>query len=259
MDILSQYVVQLPSPQNVVDLFDGEWSSQMPANSGLRSTPGTAAVFADDRISWAETVFGGFAGQDILELGPLEAAHSYMLQKAGARSITSIEANSRAFLKCLCVKELFGLDRVSFKLGDFVSFLEQNKQKFDLVVASGVLYHMTDPVRLLDLIAGAADRIFIWTHYFDKSIIDQNERIVDSFSAIQTASYNGFEYQFASQAYTQVLGWKGFCGGPENSCKWLTKESIVGFLSKIGFADIREACIQPLHQNGPAFAICAQR
>jgi len=260
MDILDQYVVRLPSAQNVVDLFDGEWSSKMPEGSGLVSTPGTAALFSDGRISWAESVFGGFADKNILELGPLEAAHSYMMQSAGAKSITAIEANSRAFLKCLCIKELFNLNRVSFKFGDFVSFLEQNKNKFDIAIASGVLYHMADPVRVLDLIASAADKIFIWTHYFDKDLIGRNESSAARFGEIETATYQGFEYRFASQAYKQeALDWSGFCGGPEKSSKWLTKDSIVGFLNKAGFTDIREQFHQPDHQNGPAFAICAQR
>lgn len=231
----------------------------MPASSGLHSKPGTAALFSDGRIRWAESVFGGFTDKNILELGPLEGAHSYMMQSAGAKSITSIEANARAFLKCLCIKELFELNRVSFKLGDFVSFLEQDKQRFDVAIASGVLYHMADPVRVLDLISEAADKIFIWTHYFDENLIASNANLAHKFGELETATYKGFEYRFSSQAYKEALDWSGFCGGPEMNSKWLTKESIVGFLGKAGYTDIRENFVHAEHQNGPAFAICAQR
>ncbi len=75
-----------------------------------------------------------------------------MLQKAGARSVVAVEANTRAFLKCLCTKELFGLDRVEFLLGDLVAYLNEERSKFDAVIASGVLYHMTDPVDLLKIL-----------------------------------------------------------------------------------------------------------
>ena len=184
----------------------------MPDDSGLHSKPGTAALFSDGRIRWAENVFGGFADKNILELGPLEGAHSYMMQNAGAKTITAIEANSRAFLKCLCIKELFDLNRVSFKLGDFVSFLEQNKNKYDIAIASGVLYHMVDPVKVLDLISRAADRIFIWTHYFDESVISKNKDIAHKFGKLETASYQGLEYRYSSQAYKKALDWSGFCG-----------------------------------------------
>ena len=51
-------------------------------------------------------------------------SHSYMLQKAGAHSVTAIESNSRAFLKCLCVKEICNLKNVKFMLGDCVEYLQ---------------------------------------------------------------------------------------------------------------------------------------
>jgi hypothetical protein len=69
-----------------------------------------------------------------------------MLQRMNAKKIVSIEANTRAFLKCLCIKEIFNLDCVKFKLGDFIQFLEKTNSKFDLVFASGVLYHMLEPI-----------------------------------------------------------------------------------------------------------------
>jgi Protein of unknown function (DUF1698) len=259
MNILDQYVVRLPSAQNVIDLFDGEWSSKMPERSGLHAKPGTAGLFADARIEWAKTVFGGVVDQDILELGPLEAAHSWMLQEAGAKSVTAIEANTRAFLKCLCVKELFELNRVNFQLGDFVAYLDQIQRKFDMVVACGVLYHMADPIRLLDLISKASDKVFIWTHYFDENVITNNSAIAYKFSKMETASYRGFDYRFSLQSYKEALDWIGFCGGPERTSKWLAKDSIIGFLKKAGFDDIQIGFDHSTHQNGPAFAICAQR
>lgn len=85
----------------------------------------------------------------VLELGPLEAGHTYMLEKMGARSIVAVEANSRAYLKCLIVKELFELKRAKFLLGDFVAYLKNNTRHFDLCLASGVLYHMQNPAELL--------------------------------------------------------------------------------------------------------------
>jgi hypothetical protein len=259
MDILDQYVVKFPTEQNVVDLFDGEWSSRMPKNSGLTSKPGTAALFEDDRVIWAEQVLGGFSDQDVLELGPLECAHSYMLHQRGAKTITSIEANSRAFLKCVCVKQLFKLDRVDVKLGDFVAYLRANKKKFDLTIASGVLYHMQEPIELLHLIGGSANRVFIWTHYYDEKIIASNRSLAPKFKARESASYNGFNYEFSRQFYKQALGWAGFCGGPEEQSVWLTRESILECLKHLGFSRIEVAFESKDHPNGPSFAICGSR
>jgi hypothetical protein len=147
MDILDQYELRYPADQNIVDLFDGEWSSAFPQESGLNARPGTAALFADSRVDWAIQVFGGIRNREILELGPLEGGHTYMFHQHGVKSSISIEANTRAFLKCLCVKELFGLHAAQFRLGDFISFMERSDKKYDVTFASGVLYHMEDPLR----------------------------------------------------------------------------------------------------------------
>ena len=71
-------------------------------------------------VAWA-----GFA---CLELGPLEAGHSYILDRAGALEVLAIEANRRAFLKCLVVKEMIGLPSVRFVLGDFNEFLAGDRR-----------------------------------------------------------------------------------------------------------------------------------
>ena len=65
-------------------------------------------------MRWLAETLGGLQGRDVLELGPLEAAHTAALLQAGARSVLAIEANKQAFLKCLIVKELCGLRDASF-------------------------------------------------------------------------------------------------------------------------------------------------
>jgi hypothetical protein len=259
MDILDQYVLGIPSRQNVLDLFDGEWSSMMPADSGLITRPGTAALFEDGRILWAEQQLGGFDGRKILELGPLECGHTFMLHERGALSIECIEANSRAFLKCLCIKELFGLHRANILLGDFVSHLKFNSDKYDITIASGVLYHMQDPIPVLDLILQSSDKVMIWTHYYEPSAIKASEAVSAKFGHLERASFKGFNYQFARYSYEKALQWTGFCGGSEPQSAWLTRNSIVDFLRHSGFTSMQIAFEDLAHPNGPCFAICAMR
>ena len=117
-DSLEYYTRVAPSNQAMLDIFKGQWSSKMPDATGLETTPGPAGLFEDQRITWAGQVFGGFDGKRILELGPLEGGHSYMLHKAGASQVVAVEANSKAFLKCLIVKQIFDLTNVEFLFGD---------------------------------------------------------------------------------------------------------------------------------------------
>jgi Protein of unknown function (DUF1698) len=259
MDTLDAYITDAPSSQNVLNLFKGEWSSKLPQELGLSTQPGTAGLFEDARITWTEEVFGSFRNWKILELGPLEGGHSYMFQNRGASKIISIEANTRAFLKCLCIKEILNLKKVEFKLGDFMPYLRTDTAKYDMVFASGVLYHMEEPTELLKMIAKVSDRTFIWTQYFDPEIIAGREDLRDKFGPLVTFDYEGVAYQGSIQAYKEALNWSGFCGGPKPVSKWLTKQSIIDALTHYGFTDIKINFDAPQHQNGPAMAICAKK
>jgi len=258
MDVQSQYVLKKPSPQNVLDIFADEWSSAMPLPE-LKALPGKAYLFQDNRLEWGLEKMGGVEGLNVLELGPLEAGHSYMLQKQGAKSVHAIEANNRAFLKCLCIKEIFGLDRVRFELGDFVEYLETTQERYDLVVASGVLYHMLEPLRLLERISQVSDRIFLWTHYYDREIIAANPNLQHRFLASTSFIHAGRQYEGAEQIYKDAVKWLGFCGGPKLTSRWLTRESLLAAIKSCGFVNIETSFEERHHPHGPAIAICATR
>lgn len=259
MNILDSYVLKPPSAQNVLDIFAGEWSSSMPSGSGLVTAPGQAELFNTLYIELAGKLFGGFRGRSVLELGPLEGAHSWMLQHAGADRVLAIEANTRAFLKCLCVKEIFGLDRVHYVLGDFMQHLEGSTEQFDITLASGVLYHMTEPMRLLDHLSKASDRIILWTHYYDETVITANPNLSHKFSPLQRGDYNGFAYDWVVQSYKESLEWAGFCGGGHETSVWLGRQSILNFLKARGFLHQSVAFDRLDHPNGPCFAVIASR
>jgi hypothetical protein len=258
-DILDAYVKNAPSSQNVIDIFKGEWSSKMPSHSNLTSIPGPAALFEDGRILWVDGKIGGFWGKDILELGPLEGAHSYMMQKLGARSIVAIEANTRAYMKCLCVKEVFHLDKVQFRLGDFVSYFDQNSDRFDAVIASGILYHQADPISLLAKIATTSDSLFVWTHYYDREIIEGSLQWKPYFDFPQLIEVGVFQGLGARRNYNDALNWQGFAGGSSQSALWLSKPTILAILKDVGFDRVEVTLDHPDHPHGPAFAFLAQR
>ena len=168
-----------PSDQNALDLFAGEWSSQPPRNRPELKA-GVTPLFDDPRISWAHHrlidmgLEGGVAGRDVLELGPLEGGHSYLLDRLGAKSITAVEANARAYLKCLIAKETFGMPRVRFLLGDCLMHLRTPEQRYDIGVACGILYHLTNPVELLELLAARCEALFLWTVFYDPEFVAMN-------------------------------------------------------------------------------------
>jgi hypothetical protein len=259
MDILDVYVKSGPSEQNILDIFKGEWSSKLPDKFGLSTEPASAGLFEDGRVIWAEQIFGGFSNSKILELGPLEGGHSYMFQSRGAANVLGIEANTRAFLKCLCIKQILELDKVEFLLGDFMPFLENNKSSYDLVFASGVLYHMEEPIKMIELASKVSSKLFIWTQYYDSDVISGREDLRHRFTPLNSFDYDGVSYESVTHEYGDALGWSGFCGGPKPVSKWLTRDSILKALTHYGFTDININFDDRAHPNGPAFAICAKK
>jgi hypothetical protein len=252
-EITEYYVGVEPSPQVAVDIFRGEWSSRFPAVlTGIEA--GQIDLFEDPRVRWALAQFGDVRGKSILELGPLEGGHSYMLESAGFGSILGIEANTRAYLKCLITKEIAGLSRTRFVCGDFVKFLKASPPHFDAVFASGVLYHMENPAELIELVSRVADQVFIWTHHYVPSWKHSGR-----FSSPRMSEHKGFQHSLFPQEYGASLSRAGFCGGPRRFSSWMTREDILSCLKYFGFVDIQTSFDDPDHQNGPAFALVAKK
>jgi uncharacterized protein DUF1698 len=259
MDILGKYVLAAPTKQAVIDIFDGEWSSQLPVESGLVARPGLSQLFADPRIAWLSQRVGGFSGKRILELGPLEAGHTHMMHQGGAKEIVAIEGNIAAFLKCLCIKELFGLERAHFLLGEIEAHLCDTQDRFDLCVASGVLYHLKCPASFLQNVSRLSDTVFVWTHYFDPELVASLGEQATQFESATTFRVNDWEFEATKRHYASALDWAGFCGGPDTWSLWLTRPSLFALLEQCGYGNIECDFDDPHHPNGPAIALIARR
>jgi hypothetical protein len=255
---LDKYITTIPSHQNALDLFQEEWISRFP--EPLQSLKaGEAALFEDSRIEWVLNQLGGVKEKKVLELGPLEGGHAYMLQRQGASSIISIEANPKAYLRCLIVKEILNLDRVQFLCGDFMEYLRQDSNQFDLCVASGVLYHMCSPVELIALAAKRSTHLFLWTHYYDREICKKNMLLWPRFPTHSEACYEGFKHALYRYQYKSARSWNTFCGGPAPFSNWLTRLDILNCCKHFGFKQIAISHDTPDHPHGPSFALLASK
>ena len=253
------YETRPPSPQHALDLFPGEWSSALPpGHEGL--TAGAIPLYADRWLHWGLERLGGVRDQRVLELGPLEGAHSWLLASRGAASVTAIEANRRAYLKCLVMKEILGTERVRVLLGDAVAFLADSPvPRYDLAVASGVLYHMADPVTLLSRLAKAADRLYLFTFYYDEAVITGRPQLAARFLGTEARTVDGFPHRLHVHTYQAARYEPRFCGGPAAVSRWLSRADLLGALRHVGFDEIEIGLDDPAHANGPALALVARR
>jgi hypothetical protein len=137
--------------------------------------------------------------------------------------------------------------------------MEHDAGGWDMVFASGILYHMKEPAHFLRLLPRMAPRLFLWTHYFDERIVRGTPAIAHKFGPLEKSTIDGFTYEFVEQRYKEALGWSGFCGGSAETSLWLSRDSIVGFLRHLGYRRIDFNFETPDHPNGPAFALYAER
>ncbi|HOX52138.1 MAG TPA: class I SAM-dependent methyltransferase [Fibrobacteria bacterium] len=247
--IPSHFITGVPSPQNAVDIFKGEWASKLP---GENLASGQSHLFQDDRL---QKVLGdeGVEGMDILELGPLEGGHSYQLEKLGAKSVCAVEANSRAYLKCLVVKELYALQKVRFLLGDIYEHLQQDTSTYDLILNFGVLYHLRDPQRLFQLAAPrlrAGGRLLLWTHFWAPSA-EECPALKGHFTAVRTVSLPGGQTtELRRHEYGSSFFKNNFFGGNANYSEWMTRDGILQAAQANGLSLVFDETIE--HHHGPS-------
>lgn len=254
----SQYINTPPDEQNILDLFEGLWACQLPPPYDELHA-GDSPLFNDGRIHWGGKLIGGYTGKRVLELGPLEAAHTTMIERAGADEIIAVEANTTAFLKCLAIKEIFNLQRSRFLLGDFIGYLENTDAQFDVCVASGVLYHMAEPIKLLHLIAQHAETVLLWTHYYDAQIIESTPSLARKFTHLGEREDYGIRYAVHKQTYGETVTGTRFFGGNKPYSLWLERETILTALEQFGYTDITIGFDEPNQVHGPAFALLARK
>ena len=187
----------------------------------------------------------------MLELGPLEAGHTFQFEQLGAREIVAIEANVEAYLKCLIVKEAVGLSRSRFLLGDFCEYLETTDDRFDLVFASGVRYHMADPIGLIESIGRVTDRCFVWTHYYDPDAYTGPPRTAKPDT--RDPRIIRYEHQYGD------MGLGRFWGGNVSLNVWLSRADILSSFESVGLRHISVLQEHRQHENGAAFSFVASR
>lgn len=256
-DHLDEYVTSYPSHQNAIDALPG-WNQAFQPELGLEA--GKVHLHHDPRILWAIEQMGPLAGKHILEIGPLEAAHTWLLDQHGPALIDAVEANKLCYLRCLVTKEILQLKSARFHLGDCQLWLEQRPNRYDFVIASGVLYHMQDPVRFLEAVAARTDAMFIWTHYADDEAMPPGDPRRGAFvGEPEIRHHMGIDIHLHPRSYLGAWKDKAFCGGMHDLHRWIDKKDLLAFLGALGFDDIRIWNDEPQHAFGPAFSLFARR
>lgn len=255
--IFDQYEQGKPDPQNAIDALPG-WSSAFPKNFNLKA--GNHHLYADDRISWALKTFGSIEGKKVLEVGPLEGMHTYMLDRQKPARIDAIEANRLCFLRCLLTRQILDIKTASFLLGDIQAWLAEHEEVYDFALASGVLYHMADPGEFLKRLASRTKAVFIWTHFFlDEAMPKGDVRLHPFTGKVETRMIEGVPVRYYERSYQHANSNASFCGGMKDRHFWMHRDDILTLLEKLGYSDIVIRDQDFSHAGGPCFSLLARK
>ena len=215
-------------------LFDaiGGWTSQFEVDGEL--VGGHLRLDLDERLKWQIAVFGGLNDKTILELGPLEGAHTKMMADAGADFITAIEGDPKCFLRCLIVKEAFNMPNVEFLYRDFCKYVSVMANSelfgqgllFDIISASGVLYHQLNPAQLIYDMSMITDHIFVWSQVADTK---------KDFIQVGDHKYYG-------EVRTYGKHTDSYCGGLHPTSFWMEADEMRRCFNDVGFELIEKKC-----------------
>src|SRR4051794_36020858 len=85
-----RFELRAPSEQTAVDVFHNKWACDLGKLLNVTGT-GPSPLFTEDvrpvQVAQHFGRNGSLAGMRVLELGPLEAAHTWKLEQLGAESI----------------------------------------------------------------------------------------------------------------------------------------------------------------------------
>jgi hypothetical protein len=175
----------LPSPPDcsvlVDNVFPGPWVSGVLEMSNRSYRPpvlqqhgttkfGDDTRFGDNICLKYITNFLDVRDQRILEIGPLEAYYSILLEKMGVRENIAIEARTTNLQKCQRIKEKYHLDYTQFVQANLERLYSGKdvlgfQGPFDLVFCLGVFYHLPDPGRALVWMRSQSSTLFLGTFY----------------------------------------------------------------------------------------------
>lgn len=234
-----------PSRRAMFEVLD-DWVTRFEVEGEVVGGP--VPLCEDPRLQWLLDEAGGVEGQRVLELGPLEGAHTRTLLARGAAEVLAIEGFRAAWLRCLVVKEAFALDRARFLYGDFVPFLRDYQgPRFDRVLASGVLYHQPDPVTLVRDLARVTDCLLVATHVAD----DQHP---SPSVEVEVEGFRGRRVQVGAGRH-QV---RNYCGGVQPEATWLYLDELRRLLTAAGFDRLSEHPAAS-SEHGPMVLVVARR
>ena len=222
----------------------GAWTS-----FNVEYSPGKFTMANDNSVEWPirRSNYFGFQAESILnkplsemrilDLGCLEGSLTYHLARMGARESVGLEAREMNLAKCEFVQQQSGMTNLKFFQGDMLNMPAEIGDGYDLIVCSGVLYHV-DADEILPFLTDLRNRskngcVIIDTHISQRALEYFTPQEGLRAYGRSIVEHHGSE----SQDIKDKKAWASF---QNNHSFWPTKRSLVNLLSAAGFGAVYE-------------------
>lgn len=178
----------------------------------------------------------------ILDLGCLDGIFSIEFAKQGAESV-GIEIREGSIRKANFCKEALGLKNLEFIQENALNISVESHGMFDVIICSGLLYHLTAPDSILLL-----KKMYKMTKKL--IVVDTHIALEPKFNFVfDSEIYWGKIYQEHQKTDSQeIKETRILASWDNNESFWFTRPSLLNLFHKIGFTSSYE-CFGPPHLN----------
>lgn len=223
----------------------GEWASDIPLTEDIW-TRGNIQI-PQTRLRRVIQIAADLSGKPLsecraLDLGCLDGIFSLEFALQGAETV-GIEVRDENIEKALFSKKVLGLTNVNFIKGDARDISVEANGLFDIILCSGLLYHLTAPdaIKLISKMHEMTKRLLIIdTHIALKPEISYKHN---------STEYWGKTFFEHNKNDTQEVKSKRKLASWDNITSfWFTRPSLINLLNHTGFSSVYE-CFNPPHLN----------
>lgn len=164
----------------------GPWTTRFQLNG--QTVGGGYEVSEDDPLLRAFVDRAPMARR-VLELGCMEGGRTFPLARR-AGHVVGVDARREHLQRARYIEQALGVSNVTFLESDLESGDLAALGSFDAIFNVGVLYHLSDPARLLRQCTEVAPEMLLWTHIVDDS----------------DAEHRGYRGRFTTENPTDRIG-----------------------------------------------------
>jgi len=230
--------------EDVVDAH-GPWTAMSIKLSDDVCTREPAVDYRLKRILQAcsDVVGKPLAACRVLDLACLEGHYALEFARHGSE-VVGIEGRQASVAKCDFARDAMGLERASFHQDDVRNLSVEKYGTFDIVICSGLLYHLQAP---------DAWRLIQSMHSVCRGIV-----VIDTFVALSSrvdveldgAAYHGHVYGEHDATETQAQKAKKLWASLDNdSSFWFTEPSLLNLLARAGYSSAFEVLTPTMPGN----------